>query len=96
MPPTNPPGEVDRAAGYGMPGVRINGMDAAEVYQATSEAVDRARVGEGPTLIEAMCHRFRGHYEGDPQIYRTEEETRRLHALDPPGWWPRASQLPRS
>ena len=74
---------VDRAAGYGMPGVRINGMDVAEVYQATSEAVDRARAGEGPTLIEAMCHRFRGHYEGDPQIYRTEEETRRLHALDP-------------
>ena len=74
---------VDRAAGYGMPGVRINGMDVTEVYRATSEAVDRARAGEGPTLIEAMCHRFRGHYEGDPQVYRTEEETERLLALDP-------------
>ena len=74
---------VDRAAGYGMPGVRINGMDVTEVYRATCEAVDRARAGEGPTLIEAMCHRFRGHYEGDPQVYRTEEETERLLALDP-------------
>jgi len=74
---------VDRAAGYGMPGVRIDGMDVTEVYRATSEAVDRARAGEGPTLIEAMCHRFRGHYEGDPQVYRTEEETERLLALDP-------------
>lgn len=74
---------VDRAAGYGMPGVRINGMDVTEVYQATSAAVDRARAGEGPTLIEAMCHRFRGHYEGDPQVYRTEEETARLRELDP-------------
>jgi pyruvate dehydrogenase E1 component alpha subunit len=74
---------VDRAAGYGMPGVRINGMDVTEVYQATCEAVDRARAGEGPTLIEAMCHRFRGHYEGDPQVYRTAEETDRLLALDP-------------
>lgn len=74
---------VDRAAGYGMPGVRIDGMDVTEVYRATCEAVDRARAGEGPTLIEAMCHRFRGHYEGDPQVYRTEEETERLLALDP-------------
>ena len=74
---------VDRAAGYGMPGVRINGMDVTEVYRATCEAVDRARAGEGPTLIEAMCHRFRGHYEGDPQVYRTEAETERLLALDP-------------
>ena len=74
---------VDRAAGYGMPGVRINGMDVTEVYRATCEAVDRARAGEGPTLIEAMCHRFRGHYEGDPQVYRTEEDTERLLALDP-------------
>lgn len=74
---------VDRAVGYGMPGVRIDGMDVTEVYRATREAVDRARAGEGPTLIEAMCHRFRGHYEGDPQVYRTEEETERLSALDP-------------
>ncbi len=74
---------VDRAAGYGMPGVRINGMDVTEVYRATCEAVRRARAGEGPTLIEAICHRFRGHYEGDPQVYRTEEETERLLALDP-------------
>ena len=74
---------VDRAAGYGMPGVRIDGMDVTEVYRAACEAVDRARAGEGPTLIEAMCHRFRGHYEGDPQVYRTEEETERLLALDP-------------
>ena len=74
---------VDRAVGYGMPGFRIDGMDVTEVYRATCEAVDRARAGEGPTLIEAMCHRFRGHYEGDPQVYRTEEETERLSALDP-------------
>lgn len=74
---------VDRAVGYGMPGVRINGMDVVEVYDATCEAVDRARAGEGPTLIEAICHRFRGHYEGDPQVYRTPAEVDRLQALDP-------------
>lgn len=74
---------VDRAIGYGMPGVRIDGMDVTEVYQTASRAVDRARAGEGPTLIEAMCHRFRGHYEGDPQAYRTGEEVERLTALDP-------------
>lgn len=74
---------VDRAAGYGMPGVRIDGMDVVEVYQTANEAVDRARAGEGPTLIEAMCHRFRGHYEGDPQVYRTEDDREQLRALDP-------------
>ena len=63
-----------RAAGYGVPGVLVNGNDALEVYGAAKEAVARARRGEGPTLIECDTYRFRGHHEGDEQTYRTREE----------------------
>ncbi|MDY3282586.1 thiamine pyrophosphate-dependent dehydrogenase E1 component subunit alpha [Dysosmobacter sp.] len=63
-----------RAAGYGIPGVRVNGNDALEVYAAAKEAVDRARRGEGPSLIECDTYRYRGHHEGDEQTYRTREE----------------------
>lgn len=56
---------VDRAAGFGMPGVRVeNGQDVMAVYEAVSEAVDRARRGEGPSLVEVMTYRFREHSEG--------------------------------
>ena len=56
---------VDRAVGFGMPGVRVeNGQDVMDVYTAVSEAVDRARRGEGPTLVEVMTYRFREHSEG--------------------------------
>jgi acetoin:2,6-dichlorophenolindophenol oxidoreductase subunit alpha len=64
---------ADRAAGYGIPGVVVDGQDALAVHAATAEAVSRARAGQGPTLIEAKTLRIRGHFEGDQQKYRTDE-----------------------
>lgn len=69
---------ADRGVAYGMPGVQVDGQDPVAVYEATSEAIDRARRGEGPTLIEALTCRFRGHYEGDAQVYRDREELEQL------------------
>jgi TPP-dependent pyruvate/acetoin dehydrogenase alpha subunit len=64
---------ADRASAYGMPGVVVDGQDAMAVLDVTSEAVERARRGEGPTLIEAKTLRIRGHYEGDRQPYRSDQ-----------------------
>lgn len=69
-----------RAAGYGVPGVLVNGNDVLEVYAAAKEAVDRARRGEGPTFIECDTYRLRGHHEGDEQTYRTREEVAEVKA----------------
>ena len=66
-----------RAAGYNMPGTAVDGNDVLAVRQATLEAVENARRGEGPTLIENKTYRIKGHFEGDPQKYRTEAEVRR-------------------
>lgn len=75
---------ADRAAGYGIPGVRVNGLDAVEVYQAAVEAVDRARRGEGPTLIEAMVRRFHPHSsDDDDRTYRPAEELEHLRDQGP-------------
>jgi len=63
-----------RAMAYGIPSTIVDGNDPGAVYLAAKEAVARARSGEGPTLIEAKTYRIRGHYEGDPEIYRTKEE----------------------
>lgn len=63
-----------RAAGYGMPGVTVDGNDVIEVYKATMEAVKRAREGGGPTMIDSITCRWDGHYVGDPQVYRKEGE----------------------
>lgn len=63
-----------RAAGYGVPGVLVNGNDVMEVYAAAKEAVDRARRGEGPTMIECDTYRLRGHHEGDEQTYRSRAD----------------------
>ncbi len=60
---------ADRAVAYDMPGVRVNGNDADEMYAAAKEAVERARSGGGPTLIEAMTFRFHGHVFGDADGY---------------------------
>jgi pyruvate dehydrogenase E1 component alpha subunit len=68
------PNVADRAAAFGFPGVVVDGQDPVAVYVAVSEAVARARGGEGPTLIEAMTLRQRGHYEGDRQKYRLDLE----------------------
>ncbi len=72
-----------RAASYAMPGVTVDGNDVLAVYVATCEAVARARQGEGPTLIEGLTYRYRGHYEGDPQVYRPREEVEYWQTLDP-------------
>src|SRR5262249_1969059 len=58
-----------RAEGYGMPGVIVDGNDVAAVYRATTQAVDRARSGKGPTLIEAKTFRMKGHAEHDAAAY---------------------------
>jgi TPP-dependent pyruvate/acetoin dehydrogenase alpha subunit len=66
---------ANRAAGYAMPGVTVDGQDVMEMYEVAGEAVARARRGEGPTLIEAQTYRYFGHYGADnPLGYRTEEE----------------------
>ena len=63
-----------RAAAYGMPYLRVDGMDMLAVRQAVEEAANTARAGNGPTLIEAVSYRFRGHSMADPARYRTREE----------------------
>ena len=63
----------ERAAGYGMPGVTVNGNDPDEMYGAAKVAIDRARAGEGPTLIEAMSFRFNGHLLGEAGHYMDKD-----------------------
>lgn len=65
---------ADLAQGYHIPGVVVDGQDAVAVYEVTREAIERARRGEGPTLIEAKVVRRQGHYAGDPQNYRRADE----------------------
>lgn len=62
------------ASAYGIPGVQIDGMDVLAVYEAAGEAIERARRGAGPTLLECKTYRFHGHNYGDPQQYRSREE----------------------
>jgi len=64
----------DRAAAYGMPGVTVDGNDLLAVYEAVSQAAKRAREGEGPTLVENVTYRWRGHSKSDANRYRTREE----------------------
>jgi pyruvate dehydrogenase E1 component alpha subunit len=62
-----------------MPGVTVDGNDVLAVYEAVGKAIQRARTGEGPTLVECKTYRWRGHHEGDPnqgRRYRTIEEVR--------------------
>ncbi len=65
-----------RADAYNMPGIMVDGNDVLAVRDVTAEAVNRARMGEGPTFIENKTYRIKGHFEGDPQKYRTDEEVR--------------------
>lgn len=71
---TNVENIADRAAAYGIPGVVIDGNDIIEVINATYEATERARLGEGPTLIEAKTYRWKGHSKSDAKKYRTRDE----------------------
>jgi acetoin:2,6-dichlorophenolindophenol oxidoreductase subunit alpha len=74
---------ADRASAYNMPGVRVNGNDPIEMYAAAREAVERARAGEGPTLIEAMTFRFHGHVFGDADGYMDKAQKEAAMAADP-------------
>jgi Pyruvate/2-oxoglutarate dehydrogenase complex, dehydrogenase (E1) component, eukaryotic type, alpha subunit len=75
---------ADRASGYGIPGVVVNGNDVFAVYEAAKTAVKRARKGDGPTLIEAKTYRIKGHFVGDPEKYRTKEEVMEHFEKDDP------------
>ncbi|HET8578445.1 MAG TPA: thiamine pyrophosphate-dependent dehydrogenase E1 component subunit alpha [Methylomirabilota bacterium] len=72
-----------RAAGYGIPGLTVDGNDVLATRAAVAEAVERARQGRGPTLIEARTARLLGHYEGDPQAYRSKGETEAARRGEP-------------
>lgn len=71
------------AESYDMKGVQIDGNDVESVYTTTATAVDAARNGAGPTLIECLTYRWRGHYEGDPERYREPEEVETWKEKDP-------------
>jgi acetoin:2,6-dichlorophenolindophenol oxidoreductase subunit alpha len=73
---------ADRAAGFGMPGVIVDGFDFFAVHEAAGEAIERARDGGGPTLIEVKFTRYFGHFEGDQQTYRAEEVAHARENLD--------------
>ncbi|SCY21717.1 thiamine pyrophosphate-dependent dehydrogenase E1 component subunit alpha [Microvirga guangxiensis] len=79
------PNIADRASAYAMPGVIVDGNNFAEVAAASFEACDRARRGEGPTLIESKTYRIRGHSRSDRNRYRTKEEIESWQARDPIG-----------
>jgi pyruvate dehydrogenase E1 component alpha subunit len=74
---------ADRAAAYGIPGVSVDGNDVLAVYEAASEAVKRARKGEGPTLIECKTYRQKGHSRFDPAAYRPKAEVEAWLKKDP-------------
>ncbi len=78
---------AQRASGYGMPGEVVDGMDIVAVYGAAKKATERARRGEGPSLIECKTYRFRGHSRGDPPYgpYRSKEELESWRKRDPIG-----------
>lgn len=77
------PNIADRAAAYDMPGIVLDGNDVMAVYEAAGEAIKRARQGQGPSLIECKTYRHRGHFEGDPCVYRRKEELEEWKEKDP-------------
>ncbi len=79
----NLPQLSDRALGYGIPGVTVDGNDLQAVHDATAEAVERARSGGGPTFIEAKTYRWRGHSKSDKNLYRTRDEIDEWRLKDP-------------
>lgn len=73
----------DRAAGYGVPGASVDGMDVLAVYEAAEAAVERARKGQGPSLLECKTYRYHGHFEGDQQLYKTDVLQQKMMERDP-------------
>lgn len=73
----------DRASAFGFPGQLVDGNDPLKVLDAVHTAAERARSGEGPTLLELRTYRFVGHFIGDPEVYRTREEVREARKNDP-------------
>ena len=74
----------DRAKGYDIPGVIVDGQDPVAVYEEMKKAVKRARAGEGPTFIECKTYRVEGHFVGDPEFYREKKETQKIYQeMDP-------------
>jgi 2-oxoisovalerate dehydrogenase E1 component len=73
---------AERAASYAMPGTRVDGMDPLAVYDAVKIAVERARRGEGPSLVESLTYRYKGHSKSDKQAYRTKEEVKAWQERD--------------
>ena len=69
---------ADRASGFNMPGVVIDGHDFFAVHEAAGEAIKRARAGAGPSLLECKLNRYYGHFEGDAQTYRGQDEVKKL------------------
>ncbi|MBO9521558.1 MAG: thiamine pyrophosphate-dependent dehydrogenase E1 component subunit alpha [Nocardioidaceae bacterium] len=81
---TATPTLAERAPAYGAWGKRVDGLDVEAVTEAFAEAVAHARAGHGPAILEATCYRFRGHYEGDLDLYRkADEKAQRLAERDP-------------
>jgi acetoin:2,6-dichlorophenolindophenol oxidoreductase subunit alpha len=72
-----------RADPFGIPGIVVDGQDVEEVHAATSTAIERARAGEGPSLLEMKTYRYRGHSRADPAKYRPEGELDAWKARDP-------------
>ena len=79
------------AVPYGIPAVQVDGMDIFEVRRATAQAIERARSGGGPSLIEGMTYRYGGQYEGDTQTYKPPFEVERWRAKDPLDFFRRAT-----
>jgi len=75
----------ERAASYGFEGVTVDGNDVDEVFQAAAAAVEKARAGNGPTLIECVTYRHKGHSKSDKNLYRTKEEIEDWKTKDPIG-----------
>ena len=69
---------ADRANGFNMPGVTVDGHDFFAVHEVAAEAIQRAREGGGPTLIECKVNRYFGHFEGDAQTYRAPDEVKNI------------------
>lgn len=73
----------DRAVGYGIPGISIDGNDVVTVYETAKEIIKRAREGGGPSLLEVKTYRIKGHFVGDPELYRDKKEVEEFWLNEP-------------